>query len=225
MFIGHYGASLVAKRLRPELPLGALFVAAQFLDFIFCTLVLSGVEKVRIVPGFTAVNSYDLYFMPYSHSLAGAALCSALFGVASLAWLRERRSLAISAAVLAAVAFSHFLFDLPVHTHDLPLGFEPDSRRLGFGLWNHRFATIALELAVVVVSGALYLRGTTAPNARARNATLAFGALLVVLTVATPFMPDPPSGPFFAAQSLVAYVGLALAARAVDRLRSKTPVA
>jgi len=221
MFIGHYGASLVAKRFRPELPLGVLFVAAQFLDFIFCTLVLGGVEKLRIVPGFTAVNPYDLYFMPYSHSLAGAALASVLFGAVSLAWLRKvpMPARSISAAVLAAVAFSHFLFDVPMHTPDLPLGFASDSTRIGLGLWNHRAASLAFELAIVVVSGALYLRSTTPRSPRARTATLAFGALLVVLTVATPFMPDPSSDRAFALQALVAYVGLALAARAIDARR------
>jgi len=222
MFIGHYGAALVAKRYRPELSLGLYFFAAQFVDVIFTTLVLTGVEKMRIVPGFTAVNPYDLYFMPYSHSLAGAAIFSALFGVASLLGLRRlpKPTRLASAVTLAAVVFSHFLFDLPMHTPDLPLGFAADSPRLGFGLWNHRAASLAFELLVVLLTGALYLVGTTARTPTGRKATLAFGALLVVLTVATPFMPDPPSGAVFSAQALFAYVALALAARAVDRLRS-----
>jgi hypothetical protein len=39
-------------------------------------LILLGVEKVRIVPGITATNPLDLYFMPYTHSLIAAVLWS-----------------------------------------------------------------------------------------------------------------------------------------------------
>jgi hypothetical protein len=53
-------------------------------------------------------------------------------------------------------------------------------------------------------------------------ATVAFGLLLIALTVATPFMPDPPSARAFAIQALVSYALLALAAGAVDRRRSMT---
>jgi hypothetical protein len=66
MFIGHYGVSFAAKRYSPGVSLGALFVAVQLLDVLFAVFVLTGIEKMRIVPGFTAYNPYDLYSMPYS---------------------------------------------------------------------------------------------------------------------------------------------------------------
>ena len=71
MFVGHYGVSFAAKKPAPRLSLGALFLAVQLLDILFAIFVLLGVEKLRIVPGFTAFNPYDLYWMPYSHSLLG----------------------------------------------------------------------------------------------------------------------------------------------------------
>ena len=37
-----------------------------------------GIEKVRIVPGITASNALDLYYMPYTHSLLGVLCWSAL---------------------------------------------------------------------------------------------------------------------------------------------------
>ncbi len=40
--------------------------------------VLLGIEKVRIVPGITASNALDLYYMPYTHSLLGVLCWSAL---------------------------------------------------------------------------------------------------------------------------------------------------
>jgi len=53
MFVGHYGVSFVTKRADPSIPLWVLFLAVQWLDVMWAPLVLLGVEKVRIVPGFT----------------------------------------------------------------------------------------------------------------------------------------------------------------------------
>ena len=77
MFIGHYGPSFACKAAKPAIPLWVLFLAVQFVDIVWSILVLLGIEKVRIVPGFTATNPLDLYYMPYTHSLPGAALWSA----------------------------------------------------------------------------------------------------------------------------------------------------
>ncbi len=90
MFIGHYGVALASKRVSPRLSLGVLFLAVQLLDVLFSLFVLAGIEKLRIVDRFTAYNPYDLYGMPYSHSLLGAAAWSVL---AALAWWASRRHL------------------------------------------------------------------------------------------------------------------------------------
>ena len=74
MFVGHYGVSLAAKKVAPSVSLATLFVAVQLLDVGWSLLVLLGVEKVRIVPGITATNPLDLYYMPYTHSLVAAVL-------------------------------------------------------------------------------------------------------------------------------------------------------
>src|SRR2546425_937433 len=76
MFVGHYGVSFAAKRRDPSIPLWALFVAVQLLDVSWSLFVFFGVEKVRIVPGITASNPLDLYYMPYTHSLVAALLWS-----------------------------------------------------------------------------------------------------------------------------------------------------
>src|SRR5450755_2963011 len=139
MFVGHYGVSLAIRSRRPRISLGLLFLAVQFLDVVFAILLLAGVEKMRIVHGFTAYNPYDLYWMPYSHSLAGAFALSLLVGVGGWVGMRRlpRRSRMEAAVVLAAAVFSHFLLDLPMHTRDLPLGPGAGSPKIGFGLWNH----------------------------------------------------------------------------------------
>ena len=53
MFVGHYGVSYAAKPFAPRVPLWVWFTAVQWLDVIWSVLVLTEIEKLRIVPGFT----------------------------------------------------------------------------------------------------------------------------------------------------------------------------
>ena len=89
MFIGHYGSAFGAQHFRREFPLWLLFVAVQWLDFVWATLVLLGAERVRIVPGFTASSPLDLYYMPFDHSLPAAVIWSAAFAVGYYLWCPE----------------------------------------------------------------------------------------------------------------------------------------
>lgn len=219
MFIGHYGVSFALKRAEPRLSLGVLFLAVQGLDVLFSGFVLAGVEKMRIVPGFTAYNPYDLYFMPYTHGLAGAAAWSLLAFGAFLA-LRRRRPAA--AALVAAAVFSHFVLDVPVHTPDLPL-LGARSAKIGLGLWNHRWAALGLELACLGSGLLLYLRATRAASAGARRVTGAVVGILALAAVATPFLPPPPSGAAFAVQALAGYGLLAALGEWLDRSRMRAP--
>lgn len=216
MFIGHYGVSLAIKRVNPRLSLGGLFLAVQLLDLLFFSFVLLGIEKLRIVPGFTEYNSYDLYFMPYSHSLAGALVWSVLmFGAIALA----RRAPMNAAWLMGLAVFSHFVLDVPMHTPDLPL-LGPDSPRLGLGLWNHRWMALACELACVGGGLWLYLRATRPRGTRGRVAALTVSALLLGVTIATPFLPSSPDVKADAVQALLAYAALAGLAVWLDRSRT-----
>jgi hypothetical protein len=220
MFIGHYGVSLAAKRFAPRASLGALFLAVQALDIVFAVLVLAGVEKLRIVPGFTKVTPYDLYFMPYSHSLAGAVLWSALGALAYVVLAgratRDPKARVATALAIAICVLSHFVLDVPMHTPDLPLGFGADTGKIGLGLWNQVGVTIALEAGLLVAGGALYL-GSTSPLEGGTTATQVLAALLIVVAVATPFLPPPATDAGFAIQALGAYGALAALAEWVDR--------
>lgn len=71
MFVGHYSVSFAAKKAEKRIPLWLLFLAVQWVDVMWSIFVLLGIEKVRIVPGITASNALDLYYMPYTHSLLG----------------------------------------------------------------------------------------------------------------------------------------------------------
>src|SRR5881397_3163993 len=110
MFVGHYGVSFVAKRADNTIPLWVLFIAVQLLDVFWSGFVLLGFEQVRIVPGFTASNPLDLYYMPYTHSLVAAigwsVLAAAVYRVAAPSG-NKRASTVIGGAV-----FSHWVLDL-----------------------------------------------------------------------------------------------------------------
>jgi membrane-bound metal-dependent hydrolase YbcI (DUF457 family) len=210
MFIGHYGVSFVAKRIIPRTSLGTLFLAVQLLDVLFAILVVAGVERLRIVPGFTQYNAYDLYYMPYSHSLAGA------LGWSVVAGLLARASGGKGAAIwIAAAVFSHFMLDVPMRTPDMPL-LGNNSPKIGLGLWQHRNLALAAELVTIGIGVWIWRRATTLrPWARAR--AIAFVGLLFLLTVTTPFLPPPRDGNQFAWQALAGYCALAALAGWLDR--------
>ena len=112
MFVGHYGVSFVAKKSDASISLWVLFIAVQFLDVAWAPVVLLGIEKVRIVPGITASNPLDLYYMPYTHSLVAALLWSA--GAFVIYRLTRSRDGTTAAIIVAAAVFSHAL-DFVVH--------------------------------------------------------------------------------------------------------------
>jgi hypothetical protein len=215
MFIGHYGAALAARRWTPRLSLGWLFVAVQLVDVLFAVFVLGGIEKVRIVPGFTATNPYDLYFMPYTHGLVGALAWSALAAlVARVVFRGQDRAVPL---VVGLCVFSHWLLDAPMHTPDMPL-LGDDSFKVGLGLWHYPALTIAIELTVFAAGALIWLRATGG-LARARVGTIVFLAALVALTLATPFMPPPANPVEMTISMLAGYTALAGAAAWIDRAR------
>ena len=158
MYIGHFAPAFAAAALSPEAPrLGTLFVAAQLVDLAFFALVTIGVEDMRVVPGITAMNSMDLYHMPYTHSLVGAALWGLAFG--AVVW--RRSGLRAAGAWAAMVVLSHWIIDLIVHRPDLTLAGNPP--KLGLALWDYPLVAIPLELGLVALSFWFYLRRTDGP--------------------------------------------------------------
>ena len=65
VFIGHYALGLASKRLAPSVSLGTLFLACQFADLLWPTLVMAGLESLSIRPGVTAVTPLDFDNYPY----------------------------------------------------------------------------------------------------------------------------------------------------------------
>ncbi len=188
MFMGHYSAALVARRAAPALPLAVYFVACQFIDLLWGCLVLLDVEKLRVVPHFTATNNLDLYFMPYTHGLPAALLWS--FAAALAFWLWAPATFpqrGRTALVLAAAVLSHWLLDLVVHLHDLPLWLDRD--KVGLGLWNHRTPALLLELLLVWGGILVAARGAGARRTRYLVLGLAMSVVQVLSLVLEPPLP------------------------------------
>jgi hypothetical protein len=158
MFIGHYGPSFACKAWKPVVPLWVLFVAVQLVDIVWAVLVLLGIEKVRIVPGITATNPFDLYYMPFTHSLPGAIFWSV--GAAAVYRAVAPAQKWTAAVIVGGAVFSHWVLDLVVHRPDLPL--YDDAYKVGFGLWNYPAVAFLLEIALLFGGIAFYLRVTEA---------------------------------------------------------------
>ena len=155
MFIGHFGAGFGAKAIAPEVSLGTLFLAAQFPDLLWPTLLLFGVESVRISPSETFVTPLIFEHYPISHSLlavTGWALAAALV---YLALRRDRRG----AVLLGMLVISHWLLDAIVHRPDLPL-FPGSSTLVGLGLWSSLAASVAVEASLFAIGIWFYVRAT-----------------------------------------------------------------
>jgi uncharacterized membrane protein HdeD (DUF308 family) len=216
MFIGHYGPSFACKAWKPVIPLWVLFVAVQFVDIVWAVLVLFGVEKVRIVPGFTATNPFDLHYMPFTHSLPGAAFWS--LGAAVAYRVVDRAQGWAAAAVVGAAVFSHWILDLIVHRPDLAL--YDDAYKVGLGLWNYPAIAFALEIALLFGGIALYLRATKSKDAIGRYGMAILGIVAVALQAYVFFGPPPVSDTAFALTALGLYFAFAVAAYWLEGKRS-----
>lgn len=203
MFVGHYGVSFAAKRVAPSIPLWALFIAVQLLDVVWAPLVLLGVEKVRIVPGITASNPFDLYYMPYTHGLVAAALWAA---GGFLAWRLLVSGDGRAPLVVALAIFSHWVLDFVVHRPDLPL--YDDTAKVGLGLWNLPALAFALEGALLFGGMLLYFGGRPAR----RGPMMIFGLIMLAIQAYVFFGPPPVSDHAAAWTALGSYAVFAVAA-------------
>jgi hypothetical protein len=182
MFIGHFAPAMLAATRKDAPSLPVLFVAAQFVDWLFFAFLLTGTEAMRFREGTSVMNPMDLYHMPYTHSLLGSVGFALLFG--AVIWLLTRNR---AGAVMAAlVVLSHWFLDLLVHIPDLTIaGSGP---KLGLGLWNYPAVEMPLELILTFAALWLY--------ARARRPRLvpllALGGVMLALQAVNWFGPVEP---------------------------------
>jgi hypothetical protein len=188
MFIGHFGLAFAARRATPRLSLGTAFLAAQFLDLLWPTLLLLGAETVRIQPGATAVTPLAFEHYPWSHSLLMVLVWALAVG-GVYGWMRGQLR---GAVIVGLLVLSHWLLDALVHEPDLPLA-PGVGTLVGLGLWNSRAGTLLAEVPIFLIGVWLYARST-----RALDRIGAFGFVGLVLFLALVYVanlsgPPPPS--------------------------------
>jgi hypothetical protein len=185
---GHFGLAAGIKAREHAVPLWALMLATQWLDVVFVPLYAAKIERIDVIGGGAPGYSNGIIHADYTHSLVGAIVLALSFALPA-AWRWGRRT----AVVLGAVVFSHWLLDLLVHRHDMPLlpGAPAGTPLFGFGLWRWPVVTAAAELALVLWGSTSYLRAATEVTragdpARLGRARLAAGAILLsgLLTLA-----------------------------------------
>jgi len=188
MFIGHFGFGFGGKWVARRVSLGTLFLAAQFIDLLWPTLLLVGLETVRISPGITSVTPLDFTHYPISHSLVSVVVWAVLF---SAVYFFIRR-FTIGAVVCGVLVLSHWLLDFVTHRADLPLA-PMSNLRVGLGLWNHPTAAFVVEMLVFGVGVLLYVRSTRASDRSGTVGLWALVAFLLVVHMGNIFGPPPPS--------------------------------
>jgi len=188
MFLGHFGVGFGAKAAAPKVSLGTLFLAAQFIDLLWPTLLLLGIERVSIRTDGNQFPPLDFVYYPYSHSLLAVILWAVLFAAVYYAVRRSR----IGASVLGLAVISHWLLDLIVHYTDLPL-FPGNSLRLGFAVWSSPMSEMALELSIFTLGVWLYLRSTRAVDSTGKWALWSLVFFLVAIYLGNTFGAPPPN--------------------------------
>ncbi|HYK81860.1 MAG TPA: hypothetical protein VEU55_01830 [Gemmatimonadales bacterium] len=187
MFIGHYALGLAAKRLVPRTSLGTLFVAPQLADLLWPMLLLTGWERVRVVPGPNAFLRLVFDAFPISHSLLALCAWGAMYGLL-YAW---RTGYQRGAVVVALLVVSHWVLDFVSHVPDMPL--YPGGPRVGLGLWHSVAGTVTTEGLMFVIGMGVYLGTTRARDAWGRYGIWALGAVLALCYAASLVAPPPPS--------------------------------
>jgi hypothetical protein len=212
VFVGHYAAGFAAKALDRRIPLWALLLAAQLLDFLWSLFILLGVERIAIVPELPG-SPIELRFAPFSHSLSSAGIW-ALVTVMGYNNFVQYRRLEGNALVLGAVVLVHWFFDLLVHRPDLPL--YGVRFPVGLGLWRLPGVALALEAVLLAAGVWIYLRA--APHARLRlrvGVPLLAGVLLAIQTAGM-FGPPPPNATAVAVGGIVTYIAVVVVAAALE---------
>lgn len=166
-----------------------LFLACQFADLMWPTLLLLGVEVVEIDPGNTVFTRLNFVSYPISHSLVMIVVWSA---VVALTYKALRHAGATATRTVGLLVFSHFVLDLITHRPDLPLMIG-GTMKVGLGLWNSPAWTVTVEVLLFAAGVWLYLQATTARDRVGSLGLWSLVAFLIVIYAGNLLGPPPPS--------------------------------
>jgi membrane-bound metal-dependent hydrolase YbcI (DUF457 family) len=188
MFIGHFGLGFAAKRVAPRVSLGTAFLAAQFVDLLWPTLLLLGLESVRIVPGATAATPLIFEHYPISHSLVAVIGWGLALGAVYALTTKKARG----AVLVAALVVSHWMLDAIVHVPDLPLVPGVDTM-VGLGLWQSKAATLAVEIPIFAAGVWLYTKSTRPKDKVGSYGLIGLVGFLALIHAGNLYGPPPPN--------------------------------
>lgn len=220
MFVGHYAPVFALAAVRRSPGLAAGFVAVQLVDIGFMSLSYFGIEKWRANPELAGFTPIDLYFMPYTHSLAGSAAWAIAAAVVTAMFTPAGRRF-VDGLIVGLLVLSHWFLDLIVHRRDLALVHD-DGDKLGYGLWDQPAVVVPLELGLLFAGFALFMAATRPRGVFGIVMPWAALALLVGVQGINWFTPPAPDAATFSGMGLAAYLLLAGVAWLVDRSRAST---
>ena len=130
--IDHAATALLVKRRYPTAQWFPVLISVQVMELAWVALNYLGFERTTTGPTVRNVADIQLAFMPYSHSVATAALASfAAWFVLEIGLHRRVLARAVGLGIL-----SHLVLDLLTHGHDIRLWPGASSPVLGLGLYS-----------------------------------------------------------------------------------------
>lgn len=201
MFLGHYAVGLASKQFAPRASLGALIAAPILLDLLWPIFLLLRWESVSIEAARNPFLRLHFDSYPISHGLVAVVGWAILFASVYFGLARYLNG----AIVIGVGVISHWLLDYIVHRPDLPLSVGSE-RLFGLGLWNQRWATMAIELLMFALGVWFYLRQTKAKDKIGSYAFWAFVVVLVAAYAGVAFGPPPPTVKKLALFTLVTWL-------------------
>jgi hypothetical protein len=188
MFIGHYAVGLASKKLAPRASLGALMAAPILLDLLWPIFLLLGWEHVSVESNTNPFLRLRFDSYPISHGLLAVVGWATLFAALYYGFTQYRAG----ALVVWLGVISHWVMDFIVHRPDLPL-YAGGTRLVGLGLWNHRWAAIAVEAILFAAGIWIYLQQTKAKDKIGLYAFWGFVGFLLLAYAGASFGPPPPA--------------------------------
>jgi len=214
MFIGHYAVAPIGAATG-KIKLWHGFIAVQLVDFAWAIFILLGIEKARIVPGFTEANPLDLHFVPYTHSLLFSFIW-AIIGAVGFKILTKAKDWT-GALIFGGLVLTHWIEDVIVHVPDMT--FWPGSQKIGLGLWRNLAVSLPLELIIFTLGMVYYISKTKPVGLRSRFWIAVFMGVLILMQFYTHFGPIPGSINEVAISALLGFTLLAFLAARFERSR------
>ena len=139
--INHAATALLINKRWPGVPIVAVLLAVQLVEFLWVVFNLLGIEITTTAAQVRALNDIHLDYMPYSHSIAATAVLAFAVWVIFSKFLHKP----IWGLALAVAVSTHVVLDLATHVHDIALAPGIESPKFGTGLYGVPLLALVVE--------------------------------------------------------------------------------